>query len=284
MPISTAKFLGLGLTIIATSYPSTAFAGDQKSSECLIASAQVPELQHGLIEGYLVKSDFPDSLQLLPQPPSLGQADHALDTSISRRSFSLPGTPRWTLAASDANLRFPDAASSFSCAIGAPISESETPRLYQLLRRSLTDAGLSTYKAKNNYNRRRPFLVNQKPICSPEDTIELTSDPSYPSGHTAVGWAWALILSEMVPDRSNQILARGLAYGESRHLCNVHWYSDVINGRVMGAATVTVLHNNSEFRADFAAAKAEVANARARNLEPSRDCNVEALALDQDTH
>ena len=284
MPFSTAKFLGLGLSILAISYPSTVFAGDQKSSECLIASAQVPELQHGLIEGYLVQSDFPDSLELLPPPPSLGQADHALDTSISRRSFSLHGTPRWILAASDANLRFPDAAGTFSCAIGVPISESDTPRLYQLLRRSLTDAGLSTYKAKNNYNRRRPFLVNQKPICSPEDTIELTSDPSYPSGHTAVGWAWALILSEMVPDRSNQILARGLAYGESRHLCNVHWYSDVINGRVMGAATVTVLHNNSDFRADFAAAKAEVANARARNLEPSRDCNVEALALDQDTH
>ena len=75
-----------------------------------------------------------------------------------------------------------------------------------LLRRSLTDAGLSTYAAKNNYNRRRPFLVNKKMICSPQDTAELTTDPSYPSGHTAIGWAWALILSEMVPERRDQIL------------------------------------------------------------------------------
>ena len=120
-------------------------------------------------------------------------------------------------------------------------------------------------------------------ICSPQDTVVLTTDPSYPSGHTAIGWAWALILSEMVPERSDEILARGLAFGESRHLCNVHWYSDVINGQLMGAASVALLHANAQFRSDFAAAQAEVSDALSRGYQPNRDCRVEAAALAQDT-
>ena len=283
MQLAPATFLSLGMALIGTSYPTIAVAGFQPYRECLIASADVPEIGHGLLQGYLNKEDRPDSLQLLPAPPTLGNSDHALDNTISQRSFSLPGTPRWNLAATDADLNFPGAAGTFSCAIGIPISEEATPRLYMLLRRSLTDAGLSTYAAKNNYNRRRPFLVNKKMICSPQDTAELTTDPSYPSGHTAIGWAWALILSEMVPERRDQILARGLAFGESRHLCNVHWYSDVVNGQLMGAASVALLHANADFRSDFAAAKAEVSEARSRGLQPNRDCSVEAAALAQDT-
>ena len=55
------------------------------------------------------------------------------------------------------------------------------------------------------------------------------------------------------------ILARGRAFGESRMVCNVHWQSEVIAGRFMGAATVARLHADPGFTADLAAAKAEAA-------------------------
>tara|TARA_X000000950_G_scaffold2528_1_gene2634 strand:+ start:65 stop:883 length:819 start_codon:yes stop_codon:yes gene_type:complete len=262
--------LPVALLLVVVGLSSRRALAAPSGSDCLIASADVPEIHKGLLKGYLPDNAVPDSLQLLPPPPQLGQPEHALDDTVSRRSFPLPGTPRWNLAAADADLGFPQAASTFSCAIGAPISEEATPTLVMLLRRTLTDAGLSTYKAKNHYGRKRPFLENGKPICSPEDQAKLTTDPSYPSGHTAVGWAWALILSEMVPQRRNEILARGLAYGESRHLCNVHWASDVMNGQLMGAAAVALLHTNAEFEADFIAAKAEVNAAKAKGLPPSR--------------
>jgi acid phosphatase (class A) len=48
-------------------------------------------------------------------------------------------------------------------------------------------------------------------------------DDSYPSGHTAIGLAWALILCELFPENANLILDRGRAFGESRVVCNVHW-------------------------------------------------------------
>lgn len=241
--------------------------------------APVPEIRHGILMGYLPEKALPNSLDLVPAPPAAGSAALALDEEVARKSVASRASPRWTLAIADADLSFPNAAGTFSCALGAPITEEGTPHLYMLLRRSLTDAGLSTYRAKNNYQRARPFLVNREPICTPQERAFLEKDGSYPSGHTAIGWAWALILAEIAPERTDAILARGRAYGESRNVCNVHWHSDVIQGRLMGAGTVARLHAEPAFRADLEAAKTELAAVRAKGLPPMRDCQAEAAAL-----
>jgi hypothetical protein len=150
-----------------------------------------------------------------------------------------------------------------------------------LLRRTLADAGLSTYTAKNQYQRTRPFMVNGGPICTPGEEEGLRKDGCYPSGHTAIGWAWALILTEIAPDRADAILARGRAFGESRVVCNVHWHSDVVEGRFMGAAAVARLHADTAFRAELKDAKAELTAVRAKVLKPTRGCQVEAESLAQ---
>jgi len=143
----------------------------------------------------------------------------------------------------------------------------------------MTDIGLSTYAAKNHYNRTRPFLWNKAPICTPNDREFLEKDGSYPSGHTAIGWGWALILSEISPGETDAILARGLAFGESRNVCNAHWHSDVVQGRVIAAGAVARLHADPVFLADLESARAELAAVRKRGLKPTRDCNVEAASL-----
>jgi acid phosphatase (class A) len=226
----------------------------------------VKEIAPGLLEGYLTSEELPNSLELVPPPPAEGSAAFALDEERSRESLALRGTPRWRQAALDANLHFPEAAEAFTGVIGIPITEEDTPHLYMLLRRSLTDAGLSTYRAKNHYNRARPFMMNGMPVCTPEDREALTADGSYPSGHTAIGWAWALILCEIFPGHTDEILARGRAFGESRMVCNVHWQSDVNEGRFMGAATVARLHADADFLADLERAKREVEGLQAADL------------------
>ncbi|HAY39601.1 MAG TPA: hypothetical protein DCY53_09855 [Desulfobacteraceae bacterium] len=243
--------------------------------------AAIPEIRPGILAGYLKSEALPNSLALIPPPPAEGSAALALDEDVSRKSLSLRGTPRWELAIEDANLMFPVAAGTFSCALGIPITEKDTPRLYILLRRTLADAGLSTYTAKNNYQRKRPFMKNNEPTCTPDEEAHLMKDGSYPSGHTAIGWAWALILTEIAPDRADAILARGRAFGESRNVCNVHWHSDVVEGRFMGAAAVARLHADPSFRAEIEAAKAELSAVRAKALKPTRDCQSEAEALSQ---
>ncbi len=239
----------------------------------------VPELRPGILAGYLPRSALPDSLALLPPPPVPGSPAQAADEAAFLATVPLRGTPRWNLATSDANLVFPKAAETFSCALNAPIGPEATPNLYMLLRRSLADAGLSTYGAKDHYKRVRPFVANKAPSCTPAEEPMLTKDGSYPSGHASLGWAWALILAEMAPERANTLFARGLAFGQSRVICGVHWQSDVEAGRVIGAAAVSRLHADPVFRAQFEAARQEVAAARAKGLKPSGDCAAEAAAL-----
>jgi len=64
----------------------------------------------------------------------------------------------------------------------------------------------------------------------------------------------------------------------SRIVCNVHWYSDTLQGRYLGADTVARLHADPTFRADLEAAKAELEAVRAKGLTATRDCRAEAAA------
>ena len=229
----------------------------------------------GYLRGYLDRK----ALALLPKPPAEGSAVQAADLAVYTATRALRGTPRWDQATQDANLKFPKAASTYACTLDLPISQEQTPHLNMLLRRTLLDAGLSTYAAKDSYNRKRPFVVKGDTTCTPAEEPTLTKDGSYPSGHAALSWAWALVLSEVAPERTNALLARGFAFGQSRVICGVHWQSDVDAGRLMGSATVAVLHTDPTFTAQLAAAKAEVAAARSKNLHASGDCKAEAAAL-----
>jgi len=238
-----------------------------------------PAVPQTAVKGYLAKSELPDSIALLPPPPAEGSAAMKLDEAISLRNLELRGSPRWQLAATDADVKFPGAAGTFSCALNVAISETDTPHLYTLLRRSLFDAGQSTSAAKNYYKRPRPFLINKQPICTPKEQDAYTKNAAYPSGHAAVGWAWALILAELAPEQSTALLARGRAFAESRVVCNVHWHSDVTQSLLIGAATVARLHAEPAFRADMDAARAELAAIRSKELPPVRDCKAETATL-----
>lgn len=229
--------------------------------------------------GYLQADAVPASLALVPAPPAAGSAGFALDEQVSREARALRGTPRFAQATADAELAFPAGAEQFSCAIGLDVDAATTPALYRLLERSRIDASAATRAAKHQYQRPRPFMLNGEPTCTPDDEAALRGNGSYPSGHTAIGWAWALLLSEIAPDRADAIQARGRNYGESRLVCNVHWQSDILEGRFMGAAAVARLHDNAAFQQDLLAARKEILAARRAGRHASRDCTAEEAVL-----
>lgn len=243
--------------------------------------AEVAEIRpgSGILIGYLPRGELPDSLALLPPPPAEGSSALAADQAAFQASQALRDSARWQMAARDNELKFPQAAETFACALDLPIGETTTPNVNMLLRRTLADAGLSTYRAKDHYQRMRPFARNRVGTCAPHEEEKLAKDGSYPSGHSALGWAWALILSELAPERADRLLARGHAFGQSRVVCGVHWQSDVDAGRVMGSAAVAKLHSDPVFRAQLDAARMEVARARSSGLRASGDCVGEAAVM-----
>ena len=243
--------------------------------------AKVPEMRagSGILLGYLARKDLPNSLALLPPPPAPGSSALAADEEAHQKAKAQRSPARFALAASDAVLKFPAAAATFSCTLGVPISQQATPHLNMLLRRSLTDAGLATYAAKDHYQRQRPFVRFAEPTCSPQDEAALAKDGSYPSGHASLGWAWGLVLTEVAPERAQGLLERAYAFGQSRAICGVHWQSDVDAGRLVAAATVARLQSSADFRAQLALARAEVVAARAKGAQPEGDCAAEATTL-----
>jgi acid phosphatase (class A) len=234
-----------------------------------------PKLNQELCTGYLPTNELPNSLTLLPPPPAPDSTAFAADQDAYRLTRVLRDTPRWELANEDAALL----AETFSCALEAPIGREATPHLYELMVRSRFDAGHATGRAKVYYKRVRPFAMTGEASCTPHDEPKLIQNGSFPSGHAAIGWTWALILSEVAPDRTDALLERGYAFGQSRVICGMHWQSDVDAGRLIAAGVFARLHADPAFRAQVEAARVELADIRSKGLKPTRDCKAEAAAL-----
>jgi len=259
---------------------SGCMAANAASNETPAAKSNDALAQRGaslMATGYLPRGSAPDSLLLNPPPPAPGSAMEARDIEAANAALALRGGPRWEQAAIDADLFSPNTIGIFSCAAGFTLDPAKLPKLAALLRKAGPDLAMTVYPTKRKYQRARPFTVNNQPVCTPKDEAVLRADGSYPSGHSAIGYGWGLILAELVPERAAQLVARGRAFGDSRRVCNVHWLSDVEEGRVVSTAVFARLHAEPAYRADLEAARAEIEAQRAQLATP--DCARENAAL-----
>lgn len=231
---------------------------------CAASPAPAPTFWTGFRDhpdGYLAAEGAPDAANFLPPPPAAGSLREQDDIALYRSTRAMAGTPRWDQARADAEIETPSAPRVFDGALGIAFTPHEMPTLTRMLGRMLGDLETIQTPAKRGYFRPRPFVTEPADTCFPPEPW-LASSGSYPSGHAALGWAWALVLAEMAPDRADAILARGLAYGESRMICGVHYASDVEAGRIVGAALVAALKADPAFRDDFAQGARELARVR----------------------
>ncbi len=218
-----------------------------------LLSLSIKEWNQG---GYL-EEEMPDMLNLLPPPPETGSDEFDLDLDLCT-VYNKVDLSRKAQAKRDAILQFPLATEAFNSTIGMKISCDVTPSLYKIMQKTRVDGGRSTGSTKRFYQRPRPFMVNDLPMLTPWEEEVLRLDGSYPSGHTAIGWIWALILKDLFPDRATVILNRGYQFGVSRSICNVHWYSDVVAGFRCGTAVREKLNTSSEFLTDLSMARNEI--------------------------
>jgi acid phosphatase (class A) len=228
--------------------------------------------------GYLAAGEAPTSEAYLAPPPAVGSPAGVADLAIYRATRALQGSARWTRAQSDADGETTAAVDkAFACAVGARIDVQTQPILVRMLMRASSDGDYASRTAKALYQRPRPFLAEEGPICIAREAW-LVGQGSYPSGHAATGWMWALILSELAPQRAESVMARGRAFGESRVVCGVHYPSDIEAGRSVAAATLSPLRSDPTFQNDMQAARAELERAISSGPKPEA-CDVQS-ALD----
>jgi acid phosphatase (class A) len=231
--------------------------------------------------GYLATGAF-DLVRVLPVAPQPGDARAEADRAIFRETRAMAGTPRYALATNDVKLTPADLSRDYSCALGVQLTPENAPRTVALIGRAAIDTGRQTNAAKNFYKRQRPYHYDPGPVC--QSKAELADSYDYPSGHTTLGWTWALILARLAPDRATPVLARGRAFGESRAVCGAHNWSAVENGFVSASTTMDVVSASPDFLADLAQARAELDRLRADPATPrpaAAACAAEAALVAQ---
>ena len=144
---------------------------------------------------------------------------------------------------------------------GDDFTEARLPRTARVFADVLTGLSPPIGAAKDAYDRRRPFLDNPGVVQCDAPDERLAASGSFPSGHSAGGWAWALVMAELVPSRADAILQRGRDYGDSRVICGYHFPSDIESGRILAAGVIARMHADPQFRRDLDAARRELARA-----------------------
>ncbi len=218
------------------------------------------------LTGYL-RPDVLDAKLILGPPPAPDSPQGKADRAIYEETRVYIDTARWKLAQLDNDLWSGGALKRYACAIGRDISERRTPTTMRMIHRIELDVRSVSKPAKDFYDRRRPMVGDERPICIPRAKW-MDTNASYPSGHSMTGWAWALILAEIQPAHASALMTAGRETGFSRVVCGVHFASDVAAGDTLASVMVARLHAEPAFRADLARAKIELARApKARSCE-----------------
>ncbi|MBO6079269.1 MAG: phosphatase PAP2 family protein [Bacteroidaceae bacterium] len=207
---------------------------------------------------YVFLENMPDAGIYLPPPPDMLSAQYADDFAQWQWGKTVRPTDRGQQANDDSQWGINGMIRVHQGTLGFEISKERTPAIYKLLYNVLWTENLSTHNAKRKYMRTRPFAqYNEHTWGRFDNERELRFNGSYPSGHTALGWTTALVLSEMVPELQDTLLRTGFQYGESRVIVGAHYQSDVDAGFLCGTTAVAVMHASEFFQKDLEAARKE---------------------------
>jgi acid phosphatase (class A) len=198
--------------------------------------------------GYLAGKPPIDILKLLPAPPAPGSAQDVADRTAYQVSAAGIGGADWQAAIAQLNPTNAAFMEALSCAVGTQLSMAATPATMAMVARAGVDMVAPMTVAKDHFARPRPFTTDKGQACDP-------------SGHSDIGWLWALMLSDAAPARAAAIRTFGQATGDLRVACRVHWLSDVASGRILATSVYQRIAAEPEYQADLARARAELAKA-----------------------
>lgn len=189
---------------------------------------------------------------LLPAPPAEGSAEALAELDEVRTIVKTASAERHAQAQWDNDH---EDLSAFAAVVPG-LDPAKLPATRALFDDIINDEDVGAKIAKTYFARKRPFQIDASiAICDGEGTTQPTS---YPSGHTTVGFAIAVVLSDLIPDKAPAIFTRARDYGYSRLVCGVHFRSDTVAGQVLGTYMGKALLQNAAFHAKVEAARTEL--------------------------
>ena len=216
---------------------------------------------------FLDADSLPNGVNFLPAPPGPDNPLLYCDWNMYAWGKTIRSTPRGQQAIEDAKIDKATLAKKYGDVLGVALSESKTPHIYALIARTADSVMLAVKRPKKHHQRPRPYSFFNEYSLLPEEEASHNPNASYPSGHSAIGWGVALVLSEVAPNAQDAILKLGYELGESRIIAGYHFLSDVQAARLLASATVARLHADPEFVSAMQAAKTEYAHLSKRKSQ-----------------
>lgn len=206
--------------------------------------------------GYYIEPSQVDLVEVLPPPPLAGSAQGKADLQAVLDAEHHRN--RQLIAAALADLD--ESVFRFTNVMGPGFNSRNLPFATIFFRRMASDADEAQTAAKVHFNRLRPFAVDREI----QTLVPKLSSPSYPSGHATFAYVNAIVLSNMVPEKTDAIFGRASDYAYHRVVEGVHYPSDLEAGMISASVIANVLLHQPGYLTDFARARDEV-----RHLTPA---------------
>ena len=156
----------------------------------------------------------------------------------------------------DAELMSEEELGVFNDVIGIEIGD-KAPEIILLAQRAVSDVVRANKVAKNHFQRVRPFAFYEEPSIASEKDEHLAQTWSYPSGHTARGWMFGLVLASIAPERAEAIAVRANAFAMNRVICGHHWKSDIDAAKIEASVLFAAITGTPEYQEQLKKARAE---------------------------
>lgn len=190
-----------------------------------------------------------DLTKLLPPPPDAGSKENA-DEIKEILSFQGIRTPEMVDYAKK------DQVISVFIAnvLGDCFNETNLPFTAKFFKNIQDNIPLFTNPAKAYWNRPRPYRFDDRV----KPCLNYPGGASYPSGHSSAGNLFAILLANMIPEKSSIIFNRGWEFAINRVIGGVHYHSDAVAGRISATLIAQELFKDREFMRDYARSKLEI--------------------------
>jgi len=194
--------------------------------------------------------DYEDPTGLAIINPPVTVSDYRYEGDLARyyHAKSLRTTIQGTQATQDVNGYSDNMTKIFGEVLRIEASEETTPEIYRLIETVRPRSVHLIGAVKRAYFRNRPFVELGESTSVPEEEDNYRNESSFPSGHSSLAWADALVLAEAIPERARNLLHRAYEFGYNRQITGYHWATDIDAARILACGLVARLHADEGFR------------------------------------
>jgi acid phosphatase (class A) len=191
-----------------------------------------------------------DLTTILPPPPANDSAQTKIELA-EVLSIQVTRTPEM-VASAQADVE--ENVWRFANVMGPNFTKETLPKFAAFFDRVVETEGAVVDPAKDFWKRPRPHQLSE--LVKP--AVKLSNSGSWPSGHATVGTLMGIVLSNMVPEKRAEIMARAWDFGNNRLIGGIHFRSDIDMGRIAGSVIAFDIMQKDDFKTQYDEAKTEL--------------------------